>query len=352
MLNIRRILRLISIAGIALGGISPQVCAQGCVASHFMALSLGPDGVSQLQPGQWQAGLNLRYLYADEGWRGTHPWPEYRTIVGNEITIISTDLQATYAFSSRVSATLTLPFMYGQTSNFAEHDGTRHVVKAGGLGDIRVVGNAWLFNPESHPTGNLSVGLGLKAPTGNEAATDVYHKPAGPQVRPVDVSIQPGDGGWGVMLEVAGFRKFRGRIYGYMNGYYLISPREQNKAYTPVPIYGQVRNNSVADQYLARVGLSCALPVARGLTLSVDGRINGIPRHDLVGGSEGFRRPGYAIYVEPGLSWTGERTTFGLFVPLRVDANRQKNVYDVRNNGIGGGAFASSLVVISLARTF
>lgn len=336
----------------ALGVLTPRLSAQGCVAARFMSLSLGPDGIQQLQPGQWQVGANLRYLYADEGWRGTDYWPDYATIVGNQITIFSLDTQVTYQFTPRFSVTATLPYVNGQTSNYPEHDGTRHTVNAHGIGDLRVVGTAWVFDPATHHNGNLSLGLGLKMPTGEEAATAIFTKPTGPEVRPVDASIQPGDGGWGVIVEAAGYWRFSPRIYGYANGYYLINPRETNSSYTPTPIFGVVRNNSVTDQYLIRAGFSFTNWPVTGLSTSLGLRFNGIPPFDLIGGSDGFRRPGYVTYIEPGLNWSRGQYNFSLVVPVRLDANRLRNIYERPRNVDGGGAFAKYLVVTSITRTF
>ena len=45
--------------------------------------------------------------------------------------------------------------------------------------------------------------------------------------------------------------------------------------------------------YMARVGVEYATPLrlASSLTLSLGARIEGVPVHDLVGSSNGFRRP-------------------------------------------------------------
>jgi hypothetical protein len=337
---------------LGLGGPASKVSAQGCMPCKFMALSFGPDGVAELQPGLWHVGMSFRYLYADEGWSGTDRNPAYERTTGNQVTVRSFDFQLTHALTRRLSATLSLPYVDGQASNATDHDLiTRRVTRARGVGDLRLVANVWLFDSSLNRNGNLSLGVGLKVPTGKEAATARFYRPSGPEVRPVDISIQPGDGGWGVMLETSGYRRLAGRIYGYANGYYLINPRETNSAYTVRPSQGQIRPLSVPDQYQARAGVSAPLWPAWGLAFSVGARINGMPAHDLVGGNEGFRRPGYVIYFDPGLSWTHGRNSFSLLVPARLDANRTRNVYDKRANGVGGGAFARRLWVVSYAFT-
>ena len=321
-----------------------------------MALSLGAEGVSHLEGGQWEASVNYRYLASADGYIGDRVWPQYPQVIGAKISIHSIDLQATYAFTPRFSVSLTMPFVHGEVSSLVEHDGVRHTTSAGGLGDIRLVANAWLLDPDKHKDGNISFGIGVKAPTGDEKATDTFYKNTGPETRPVDIAIQPGDGGWGINLELVGYRKIIDRLYGYVSGFYLINPREQNSAYTSIPYpsgpNAAVRQLSVPDQYLGRVGINYAVWPDKGLSLSFGGRIDGIPPRDLIGGSEGFRRPGFSVYVEPGISWTGGKNTFNLFTPVLVDANREKNIYDDRYGGHGPGAFADFLIIASFTRKF
>ncbi len=317
-----------------------------------MALSLGAEGVTYLEAGQWEASVNYRYLQTGEGYIGDRVWNQYPNVIGAHIWVNSIDLQATYAFSTRFSATLTMPFVHGEVSSTVEHNGVRHSTSAGGLGDMRLIANAWLLDPPKHPDGNISFGIGVKAPTGDEKATDTFYKSTGPEIRPVDIAIQPGDGGWGLDLELVGYQKIIDRLYGYVSGFYLINPREQNSAYTTILQYGAVRNLSVPDQYLGRLGLNYAIWPEKGLSLSFGGRIDGIPTRDLVGGSEGFRRPGFSIYVEPGVSWSRGKNNFNLFTPVLVHANREKNIYDDRYGGHGPGAFADFLVIASFTRRF
>ncbi|MBI2928061.1 MAG: hypothetical protein HYY24_20495 [Verrucomicrobia bacterium] len=318
-----------------------------------MALSLGAEGVSHLEGGQWEASVNYRYLYADEGYIGDRIDPTYKRTIGAQLTLHSIDVQATYAFNPRFSATLTIPFFSGEIASYRDHENDgihRHTVSAGGLGDVRLVGNVWLLDPDKHKDGNISLGIGVKAPTGDEAATDTFHKTTGLETRPVDIAIQPSDGGWGIVLELIGYQKIIDRLYGYVAGSYLINPREQNSAYTTIPIYGAVRNLSVPDQYLGRVGITYAIWPEKGLSLSFGGRIDGIPARDLIGGSEGFRRPGFSVYVEPGVSWARGKNTFNLFTPVLVDANRERNIYDDRFGGHGPGAFADYVIIASFTR--
>jgi hypothetical protein len=317
-----------------------------------MALSFGPDGITQLVPGQWRMDLSFRYLYAHEGWRGANRWPGYETEVGNQVTVRSVDLQFTHSLTNHLALTLTIPYSDAQHSVPSTYDGLRHVMRVRGVGDVRLVASAWLLDANPNRDGNLSIGFGVKLPTGKSAAIATYFKPTGPEVRHADVSVQPGDGGWGVMLEATGYRRLTGRIFAYANGYYVVNPRETNAAYTTSPLYGEYRPISVPDQFQARAGLSSPVWAERGLTISVGIRINGIPSRDLIGGSEGFRRSGYVTYFEPGLSWIRGANSFSIFMPTRLDANRTRNVYDKRANMDGAGAFARRLWFASYAFVF
>lgn len=323
-----------------------------------MALSLGAEGVSHLEAGHVQASANYRFLYADNGVIGENHDPTYKQRIGARLTINSIDVQATYAFTARYSATLTVPLFYGDLSDKISHDGTRHTTSASGLGDIRLVGNAWLLDPDRYKDGNISIGCGVKFPTGDDKASDTFYKKTGPEVRPVDQAIQPGDGGFGVQTELVAYQKVYERVYGYLSGFYLFNPRETNGAFTttPYPFTGPnaaVRPLSVPDQYSARLGFSWIAWPEQSVTLSLGSRIDGIPPRDAIGGGGGFRRPGYAVYIEPGGSWTfWTKNTVNLFIPALVNANRQKNLYDDLYGTHGPGAFADFLVILSYTRQF
>ena len=164
--------------------------------------------------------------------------------------------------------------------------------------------------------------------------------------------VEPGDGGWGAIVEMQSFREFFENTYGYATGFYLINPTNTNGVETNTPVYGKIREVSVPDQYQARAGLSYTLWPEQGLAASLGARIDGQPTYDLIGGSNGFRRPGYAIYVEPGLNLTQGKYNFSLYVPVGVAYSRQKSELDREYDSHGPGAFASYLIVFSISRTF
>jgi nitroreductase len=110
---------------------------------------------------------------------------------------------------------------------------------------------------------------------------------------------------------------------------------------------------SVADQYLARAGFSYSNASWKGFGASLGGRVEGVPVMDLVGGSDGFRRPGYAVSVEPGVSYSRGAHTFSLQVPIAEYRNRTRSVPDRLVPGRhGDAAFADYLILIGYWRKF
>jgi len=57
------------------------------------------------------------------------------------------------------------------------------------------------------------------------------------------------------------------------------------------------------------------------VALSFGARIEGVTVYDAIGGSLGFRRPGYTIPLEPAGSWPGKKNSISLNVPIAVYRN-------------------------------
>ena len=106
--------------------------------------------------------------------------------------------------------------------------------------------------------------------------------------------------------------------------------------------------NTVADQYLFRVGAARAIDPVPGLQGSLAWRIEGVPVRDLIGDEEGFRRPGYATFLEPGLTWISGQSSWSLSVPITLLRNREANFLDEP----GDATFADWLVLFGWTYTF
>lgn len=329
----------------------PSSFGQGCVQSRGAGIGTLMQGEDIYLPaGSWQASLGYRWLESDRHFVGGREQPQ-RQALGTDVRNHSHffDLTGTYGVTKRLSLNLTVPFVHSDRSSFYEHgDGGRHTTSAGGLADVRLLGSFWIFDPEQHHEGNVAFGVGIKAPTGDSFAKDIKYKRdpitgvAYQILDKVDQSIQPGDGGWGVAIEVQGFQKIVKDTYAYAYGSYLINPQERN------PDTGY----SIPDSYLFRAGLSYSFWPSQGLSVSLGGRMEGVPTEDWFGGSEGGRRPGYSISIEPGITWVNKKWAVTVTAPVALDRNREKSVSDLRNGTHGDAAFADYILTGSVSYRF
>jgi hypothetical protein len=231
------------------------------------------------------ASISYRYFHSYRVF--DHNGEDVTSLVSRNDTYVDLfDVAATYAVNRRLSFTLELPFQYGSRRNAFEHDGVHiHTMRATGIGDMRLSANFLLLNPQKNLDHNITLSLGLKAPTGDDSATDTSFRPTGPEERPVDSAIQPGDGGWSIVLSGNAFAKVYKNTFVFVNGFYLSNPRETNGVHTinfdkPSFTHGDkgLRFNSVPDQSLLRGGVTHAIWPAKGLAISVSARWRGF-RH-------------------------------------------------------------------------
>ena len=273
----------------------------------------------------------------------------------NRVSLINVTL--TYGITERWSAGLDIPYIDAERSSVFEHmDGHRHLMRSRGLGDLRLVTDYWLFDTHKHMNGNVALGIGVKAPTGNDKATDISHRTGGPVTRPVDQSIQPGDGGWGIVLQFQAYQKVVQNLFAYAQGSYLLNPKEHNDTQMVMADMmprGPMTYNSISDQYFGRAGFNYAVWPGQGVTVSFGGRVEGVPVHDAIGDSLGYRQPGYTVSVEPGLVWAGENHSLSILAPVAVYRNRERSAPEIKMGRPGGDAsFADYSILVSFTRRF
>jgi hypothetical protein len=79
--------------------------------------------------------------------------------------------------------------------------------------------------------------------------------------------------------------------------------------------------------------------------MSLGPRIDGIPIRDLIGGGDNnFRRPGYSLFIDPGVTFNHGRNTFWINVPIRIHQDFKRSLADIEHNRVGGGDLAKYLV--------
>lgn len=319
---------------------------------------MGGHGESQstdLRAHEWLVAVDYRYLHADRFFFGSQSQPPSQ-FHGQPliINVHSVNLNVTYGVTDRFNLRLTVPVSTGSQSRFYL-DSVRHVARAGGIGDIGLVGTTWLLNPQTHADGNVALGAGVKMPTGNNNFTTDYFLKSGASIQfPVDQSIELGDGGWGVIVQGQAFRRFAPRAFAYFTGSYLVSPRNQTdvtRAPTGEP--NSTVHISVPDVYTGRLGVIYGVLPEQGLSLSLGGRVDGIPYHDLIGRSDGFRRPSYIVFVDPGISLAQGPGTFTLSTPIRVAQRLATRATAQQSGGtIGSGDLAGVVIFVGYARRF
>ena len=298
--------------------------------------------IDRLARGQWQLGIAYRHLSANQWLVGTQV-REDRAPFGHLLflNINSFDFAVDYGASDHTRLTVVLPFSDGTHSRFYA-DGVRHKVSASGLGDISVMATRWMNN-------SVELGMGIKTASGRNDARGDYFLPSGTTTFYVDQSIQLGDGGWGVILQGDAFRQLFRNGYGYASASYLISPRNQtNVIQGQAGPYSKIRV-SVPDVYNARAGLSYNFS---RFALTLGGRLDGIPLRDVIGKSDGFRRPVVIVYVEPGIGVTRGSDTFGITIPVRAYADFRPSLVDRQLGNSGGGDLARTLFFASYRHRF
>ncbi len=256
-----------------------------------------------------------------------------------------------YALSNRTSLDLTVPFLSGSGGVHGPAGSSQfYSFSATGFGDIALQAEYWLSNPTKPSRVQGSVNIGIKMPTGSNSRTGTY--PTGEEL-PIDETFQLGSGGWDILLRVQGTALLVGDLFAYGSGYYGVSLTEHSDLYRYVG--GGIPDSQVGvpDTYSGRLGLAYLLPVPKGLAVSVGGRINGVTIRDLIGGGDLYwRRPGYEVYVEPGLSWTSGPNIASVSVPVRVYQMKLDSLLDISKNRHIGSDFAPFLVIASYAYRF
>jgi hypothetical protein len=335
----------------------------------------GANGSVYPQPGTWQLNLSARNLVSNDHYNGTaeqHERQERENYITNRQNLF--DIGVTRQMTSRVSATVAVPFVYSAwafRSPASPLPGPRveEPQWGRGLGDIIASARTWIFAPASHAKWNVGVGGGVKFPTGNEAYQDSFLVVRGAipgilgapvpnfvEVREkqnVDQSVNPGDGGWGAVAETQAFWHVK-RAFLFASASYLANPQDTNGTPSIAAILGaapqpgtpnfaaRTGENSIPDQYLLRAGGSAH--VWKGFSASLSWRMEGLKVYDLFGESHGFRRPGTSMFIEPGVAFSFGQQAITFNVPLAYYYNRHPN--PITNNA-GDATFPRQIFLTS-----
>jgi hypothetical protein len=342
--------------------------AQGCVAIKSTGGMCTMDHADMAADGssgsKWLFNANNRYYNSYKHFVGEEEQKQ-RVDAGTQVInhAYTLDLAISRILNSRWILSADVPIISNTRSSLYEHGGTgRHTTSSFGLGDIRVSAAYWLLNPTKSKKVNVQLGLGLKLATGDYRYTDRFYTATGSVVGPVDQSIQLGDGGTGITTEINAFYNITKGFGAYANFYYLINPRETNGTSTArggTPSATAIANGSdvmsVPYQMMMRGGFNFS---TKNWMFSAGLREECLPVHDLIGGSLGFRRPGYIISLEPGVTYSFKKFNLYAYVPVALVRNRTQSMADkitTANTGKytqGDAAFADYATNVGISFKF
>ena len=346
--GVRRIAgALLAIAGLPL--LPTTAAAQGCEPIRFtVPVSLGGEGQAYQPRHEWKATLAYRRLISNQWFVGTERRDNLAPGGSAPVFAIHTGIvDLAYGVSDRMTVRMSVPFSRGSFTR-TWPDSQQHTQRATGIGDISVQGEAWLLEPRTHERGNVSIGLGLKMPTGSHSKPSQIYTASSVAEFPADQTIQPGDGGFAILTQLQAFRQVTERASLYAFGSYMISPKKESDIAIS-PAQGALRW-SVPDVYSVRTGVAFDVLPDHGLSASLGARVDGIPVHDLVGGGDDntIKRTSRILFAEPGVAYSRGRDNFTVSVPWRVKVNRMKSLAEQKPGGtLNAGGFATYLVFAS-----
>src|SRR5215203_1156081 len=307
------------------------ILSQGCVAIRNVA-GISPDLLFQ----NIQKGDKLIFNVTNRYFNASSTFKDDKFVTDTLVTnrIYTLNISVLRLLNKGWSLGLSVPVSANSRNNGADHKGAgtlpRYTTHAFGLGDIRFAVYKWLLNPAVNKKGNIQVGLGIKLPTGDYKYQDYFYRKADSTVlAPVDQAIQLGDGGTGITAELSAFYSLGQKIHLFIQGFYLINPREQNGVSNLKgrnPSSTQIANNttvmSVPDQYSLRGGASFQF---QKIVLTAGLRYEKVPEDDLIGGTKGFRRAATIASVEPGLTYKMKNTLAFVYVGMPYYRNIKQN---------------------------
>ncbi len=350
---------LLAACVLSLFAASPIARAQGCLAAHTSSTI---QGCITSGGANFDGGLGILHhhpLTVEVDWRSFSSFRHFSGEVENtQRALLNTQIK-NHQNIYNISADLQLTPRWSVNAFVPVLQGTRNqkyppygIYDIAGVGDMILGAQAWVIKPPAENGGNIAISAGVKLPTGLSNGMGTARLANGTIEKTVaDQSLQPGDGSWGFTIGTQAYKQTLFHTVGYFQGSWLFNPRDTNG----VPTFRAVPAESVmsvTDQYLFRAGLSRHVPKVRGLAASFGGRMEGIPVRDAFGKSDGFRRPGYIISIEPAIQYQHRRDMISLTSPWAIQRNRRASVPDLARGAHGDAAFADYAIILSASHTF
>jgi hypothetical protein len=338
---------------LALMGSATTAHAQGCVAAHSNQAPMDElcdsDTTRGVDGGAWihrlTVNVGYRVFSSEYYFVGTQELPKSPATENHQnIWDVGIDFRLTH----RWSLIADVPVYDGDRNQIYPPSG---IFRVAGIGDMTIGAQTWIFRPPTESNGNIAFSVSLKIPTGVDNATGAALLHGQPVIATADQSLQPGDGGWGFVLASQAYKQIWLRTMLYFQGQYLFNPEDTNGVATFRTQPGQAVM-SITDQYLFRGGFSHGIPHFRRLELSLGGRFEGVPVRDAFGSSDGFRRPGYIVSIDPGMMFSFYHETISVNGPWALLRDRENSVPEIAAGTNGDAFFANYTVIATMSHTF
>jgi hypothetical protein len=328
--------------------LSTRMFAQGCVAAHSNQRPVDELLTNAYQNGHGGGTNWIHRLTVNVGYRvfnsnkyfiGTNEISR-PTAIRNHQNIF--DIGVDFKLTPRWSFIADVPVFEGTRNQLYPPAG---IFRVAGIGDMTIGAQAWVFRPPTENNGNIAFSASLKIPTGIDNATGSALFKGQRVVATADQSLQPGDGGWGVVVGSQAYKQIPLKTMTYFQGQWLFNQGGTNGVATFRSQPGQGLM-SIADQYLFRAGIAHNVPKIPHLELSLGVRDEGVPSHNVFTSNAGFRRPGYVVSLDPGLVFTYKRDSLSVNGPWALARNREPSVPELLNGTPNGDAFFADYTVI------
>lgn len=317
------------------------VWGQGCIVARSSSPELGPESQGgYLEPGDFELNIGYRHQFSYKHFVGPVE-QTYRvqqgTEVMNKINLQTLDLA--YQISSRFSVSAAVPILFASR----RANNAYATMTSSGIGDSSIIGQGWIFNPKKAHRGNISIGFGVSLPTGKDnVSNNLITTPGGqPTNTYVDYSIQPGQGAWGMVFQWQAFKNI-GKTVFYTDGNYLATQGGHNNVLRSAAALAQplTAYNAIQDQYLVEAGMSHPISAIKGLTFTFGPRLEGVPAYNMIGDDIGFRRPGFAMSLVPGIIYAHKNMMIQASVGKALYRDRTRSAPDNILGTHGDAAFA------------
>ena len=197
-----------------------MIGAVACAGSESEGSQHNENKGGYLSSGRWQLTIGYRHQYSFRHFIGPVEQvnrEQAHTRMMNKINL--TTFQLSYQATPRWRFSVDVPVLFATR----RRENAPFTFSAQGIGDISVTAQSWLWRPPTESGGNIAIGFGAVLPTGRSNVKNTVNTGTALVTQPVDFSIQPGQGGWGIVGQLQGFKIVRKSVL-FFDASYIATP--------------------------------------------------------------------------------------------------------------------------------